>query len=75
MCLTYRTHLSVVNEYNGCNDVDSDESNFEAFDDESPLILNDHYNLQLKSGTNKHSSVKISQTPELGEFDNRRFFR
>ena len=62
LCLTYRVHMSIVNEYNGYNDDGSDESNFEAFDDESPF-MNDG-----------NAGIKVSQTSEF-EFDNRRILR
>ena len=52
----------------------SDESNFEAFDDESPLLANDKNLLVAPSGI-KNPGVTVTQTSELGDFDNRRFFR
>ena len=67
--------MSIVNEYNGYTDDGSDESNFEAFDDESPLMVNNGEKLHVTSDGIKYSGDKVSHTSEVGEFDNRRFFR
>ena len=65
--------MCIMNDYSGYNEDGSDESNFEAFDDESPLMVTNDENLYADGI--KNAGVKISQTSEVGEFDNRRFFR
>ena len=67
----------MVNESNAYHDEASDESNFEDFDDESPLIV---HNVDEKFGYHspnlaKNSDVK-SASPSVGlDGDNRRLFR
>ena len=56
-------------------DDESDESNFEAFDDESPLLQEGGEKHFSVSGTDQIGSRKGTGTSELGDFDNRRFFR
>ena len=53
-------------------DEDSDESNFEAFDDECPLLTNSNENMGASPGNAQSFNLKTS---ELNDFDNRRFFR
>ena len=56
-------------------DDESDESNFEAFDDESPLLEEGGEKHFTVSDTDQIGSRRGTGTSELRDFDNRRFFR
>ena len=56
-------------------DDESDESNFEAFDDESPLLEEGGERHFTVSDSDHIGSRKGTGTSELRDFDNRRFFR
>ena len=54
---------------------DSDESNFEAFDDECPLLIHSNDDLEASSSKIQNSGLNVPNDSELNDFDNRRFFR